>query len=40
MTNGAEIMGSAGVIFSVIIWVVTLFLLWYSWSQANKGVLA
>ena len=40
MTNGAEIMGSTGVIFSVVIWVVTLFLLWYSWTQAKKGVLS
>jgi len=39
MTNGAEIMGSTGVIFSVVIWVIALFLLWYSWSQAKKGVL-
>jgi hypothetical protein len=39
MTNGAEIMGSEGVIFTVVIWVVALFLLWYSWSQAKKGVL-
>lgn len=40
MTNGAEIMGSEGVIFSVVIWVIALFLLWYSWSQVKKGVLA
>ena len=40
MTNGAEIMGSTGVIFSVIIWIIALFLLCYSWSQAKKGVLA
>jgi hypothetical protein len=39
MTNGAEIMGSTGVIFSVVIWVIALFLLWYSWAQAKKGVL-
>jgi hypothetical protein len=39
MTNGAEIMGAVGVVFSVIIWVITLFLLYYSWSQAKKGVL-
>lgn len=39
MTNGAEIMGSTGVIFSIVIWIITLFLLWYSWSQAKKGVL-
>jgi hypothetical protein len=39
MTNGAELMGSAGVVFSVIIWIIALFLLWYSWAQAKKGVL-
>lgn len=39
ITNGAEIMGSTGVIFSIVIWIITLFLLWYSWSQAKKGVL-
>ena len=40
MTNGAEIMGSTGVIISVVIWIIALFLLWYSWAQAKKGVLA
>lgn len=40
LSNGAEIMGSEGVIFSVVIWVVALLLLWYSWSQAKRGVLA
>ena len=39
MTNGAEIMGSGGVIFSIIIWVVSIFLLVYSWLQTKKGVL-
>jgi hypothetical protein len=39
MTNGAEIMGSTGVIFSIIIWMFAFFLLWYSWSQSKKGVL-
>ena len=39
MTNGAEIMGSVGVVFSVVIWIVTLFLLWYSWSQVKKCTL-
>ena len=39
MSNGAEIMGTGGVIFSVFIWIIALFLLWYSWSQAKKGVL-
>lgn len=40
MTNGAEIMGTEGVIFSVVIWVVALFLLYYTWAQAKKGVLS
>lgn len=39
MSNGAEIMGTGGVIFSVFIWIIALFLLSYSWSQAKKGVL-
>jgi hypothetical protein len=39
MTNGAEVMGSTGVIFSIVIWIIALFLLYYSWSQAKKGVL-
>ena len=39
MTNGAEIMGSTGMIFTVVIWIIALFLLCYSWSQAKKGVL-
>ena len=30
MTNGAEIMGSTGVIFSIIIWMFAFFLLWYA----------
>jgi len=40
MSNGAEVMGSIGVIISVAIWAMALFLLWYSWSQAKKGVLS
>jgi hypothetical protein len=40
LTNGAEVMGAGGVIFTVVIWVIALFLLCYSWSQAKKGVLA
>ena len=39
LSNGAEVMGSEGTIFSVIIWVVAIFLLWYSWSMSKKGVL-
>jgi hypothetical protein len=40
ITNGADIMGQTGVIFTVVIWIVALFLLWYSWTQKSKGVLA
>ncbi len=39
MTNGAAIMGTVGVAFSAIIWVISIFLLWYAWSQAKRGVL-
>ncbi len=39
VSNGAEMMGSGGVIFSVIIWVISIFLLVYTWSQAKRGVL-
>jgi hypothetical protein len=40
LTNGAEIMGTGGVIFTIVIWVIELFLLWYSWTMAKRGVLA
>jgi hypothetical protein len=39
LTNGAEVMGIGGVIFTVLIWIVALFLLWYAWTQAKRGVL-
>ncbi len=39
MSNGAEIMGQAGMIFSAVIWVTAFFLLWYSWWLSRKGVL-
>ena len=39
VSNGAEMMGSGGVIFSVVIWVISIFLLVYTWSQAKRGVL-
>ena len=39
MSNGAEIMGTGGVIFSVIIWVVAILLLLYARTQAQRGVL-
>ena len=39
LTNGAEIMGPAGMAFTVIIWVIAFFLLWYSWWLTRRGVL-
>ena len=39
MSNGAEIMGTGGMIFTVIIWIVAILLLWYSWKQKQNGVL-
>lgn len=39
LSNGTEIMGSGAVMFTVVIWIVMLFLLWYSWKQAQNGVL-
>jgi hypothetical protein len=40
LSNGAEIMGTAGAVFTVFIWIVALLLLWYAWTQAKRGVLA
>ncbi len=39
MSDGAEIMGSGGVVFTVVIWVVAILLLVYAWAQAKRGVL-
>ena len=39
VSNGAEMMGSGGVIFSVVIWAISIFLLVYTWSQTKRGVL-
>lgn len=39
LSNGAEIMGSGGVVFSLVIWVVAIFLYIYSRNQAKAGVL-
>jgi hypothetical protein len=39
LSDGAEIMGSAGVGMSVLIWVVALALLAYSVRQRQRGVL-
>lgn len=39
LTDGVTMMGAGGVAFTVVIWIVAIFLLWYSWSQSKKGVL-
>jgi hypothetical protein len=39
LTNGLEIMGSAATVMTVVIWVVSIFLVWYSRQQAKAGVL-
>jgi hypothetical protein len=39
LSNGAEIMGAGNVAFTVVIWVVAIFLLYYAWSQAKRNVL-
>jgi hypothetical protein len=39
MTNGAEIMGTGGAIFSALIFIIALFLFFYSRKMAANGVL-
>lgn len=39
LTDGIEIMGSGGLVFSVVIWVIAIALLVYSWFQSRSGVL-
>lgn len=39
LANGAEVMGTGGVIFSAIIWVIAIFLIVYSRSLAQREVL-
>jgi hypothetical protein len=40
LTDGASMMGTPGVIFTVVIWIVSIALLVYAWAQAKSGVLA
>ena len=40
LTDGAALMGEGAVMFSVVIWVVALFLYFYSMAMARRGVLA
>lgn len=39
MSNGLEIMGTSGTVMTVLIWVISIFLVWYSKQQAKAGVL-
>lgn len=39
MSEGAEIMGTGGAIFTAVLWVVIILLFLYSRAQAKKGVL-
>jgi len=39
LSNGAEIMGQAGMIFSGVIFVIGVLLLWYSKAMMSRGVL-
>jgi hypothetical protein len=39
MTDGADIMGGVGVVISIVIWIVALFLFVYSRKMAANGVL-
>ena len=40
LTNGLEIMGSTATFMTVVIWVISIFLIWYSRQQAQAGVLS
>jgi len=39
LTDGLEIMGDAGAIFTAVIWVIALFLFFYARAMARRGVL-
>lgn len=40
LSNGAEVMGSGAVVFTVVIWLVAIFLFLYARAMAARGVLA
>ena len=40
VSNWYEIMGTSGVVFSVIIWVIAIGLFFYARAMGNKGVLS
>jgi len=39
LSDGLEIMGGTATIMTVVIWVISIFLVWYSKQQAKAGVL-
>jgi hypothetical protein len=39
LSNAAELMGTGGVVFSLIIWLVAILLIIYTWRQTRTGVL-
>ena len=39
LSDGLKIMGGTGTIMTVLIWVISIFLVWYSKQQAKAGVL-
>ncbi len=39
LSNGLEINGTTGIIMTVVIFVVSIFLVWYSKQQAKAGIL-
>jgi len=39
LTNGAEVMGTGGAIFTAVIWLVAIFLFLYARKLAKRGVL-
>ena len=40
LSDGSELMGTTGMIFNFVIWIIALFLIWYSWSMKQRGVLS
>jgi len=39
LSDGLKIMGGTGTIMTVLIWVISIFLVWYSKQQAKAGIL-
>lgn len=40
LSNGLEMMGAGGLVFSVVIWVIAFALFFYARAMCNKGVLS